>query len=480
MNGNLGMNTMCALWIIFIRMLVAFGTKNIGNAFITLCFPSMHMLITFIGIITGANALIQLNTITLRTLCKAKGIDTTNLKKQAMVDALTSDGKTKKPKRKKSRQKSNNRGGGKENKRGGGNANKRANRRNVSIQEPPENDALVAHKCKDNVRKKKKSNKQEEDASSDESSVDLFQYDNVYFGELDELAEEVNQKEGCDIISVSVIKMIKKQWIKRDDLEKMVLADDGKLYSLMQLPIGVVQAFARHFNKGNGTQKVHNARNDQESKSNGDETDLIRFSSIEEEGEWKHNYVAFEAYLYEDKYSDLKVFGTKNDYHDAKLGRNTKLVIVIGRMTHSERWKSWVECVYTIKQFMVEYKKQRKVEKARYPKLYGKKYYIRSNSNYTKSLPHWRLILLAPDRYEEIINDPGIKDKNNWFDLAKNECRKECEDIYHDNRNELANYMFKFSNDFVTDWEKCFGDVWDGIKRSIQAQDTSAKNQRPQ
>eukprot|EP01083_Nonionella_stella_P221600 791570_1 len=188
-----------------------------------------------VGLDLDANALIQLNTITLRTLCKAKGIDTTNLKKQAMVDALTSDGKTKKPKRKKSRQKSNNRGGGKENKRGGG------NRRNVSIQEPPENDALVAHKCKDNVRKKKKSNKQEEDASSDESSVDLFQYDNVYFGELDELAEEVNQK-----------------------------------------------------------------------------------------------------------------------------------------------WKSWVECVYTIKQFMVEYKKQRKVEKARYTKLYAKKYYIRSNSNYTK------------------------------------------------------------------------------------------------
>eukprot|EP01083_Nonionella_stella_P113788 335735_1 len=146
-------------------------------------------------------------------------------------------------------------------------------------------------------------------------------------------------------------------------------------------------------------------------------------------------------------------------------------------MSHSERYKSWVECVYTIKRFMVEYKKQREVKKKKYPSLYPKKYYIRSDSNYTKSLPHWRLILLDPDRYEEVVNDPDIKDKNNWFELARPVARVECERIYNQTINH-DNYVFKFSNEFVDDWQRCFGDVWDGIKRSIQAQERSAKQQR--
>eukprot|EP01083_Nonionella_stella_P303019 1047169_1 len=286
------------------------------------------------GFDLDAEELKQLNTTTLRTLCNRKGIDPSGLtKKDHMINALLQ----KEPQPRNNSNKKQGRG------RGRGKA-KKSNQRNVRIQEPPVNPALEEHKRKNNEnsgnkKKSKKQNKKERD-----ESLDLFEYDNVYFGDLDELADEVNKTEGVKIITIKVIKQIKKQWIKRDVFEKMILSDDSKLYSLMSLPIGVVQAFQRHLDPkhSHGTQKVHNARNDQESKSNGDETDLIRFSSIEEEGEWKHNYVAFEAYLYEDKYSDLKVFGTKNDYHDAKLGRNTKLVIVIGRMTHSERWKSWV------------------------------------------------------------------------------------------------------------------------------------------
>eukprot|EP01083_Nonionella_stella_P303018 1047168_1 len=286
------------------------------------------------GFDLDAEELKQLNTTTLRTLCNRKGIDPSGLtKKDHMINALLQ----KEPQPRNNSNKKQGRG------RGRGKA-KKSNQRNVRIQEPPVNPALEEHKRKNNEnsgnkKKSKKQNKKERD-----ESLDLFEYDNVYFGDLDELADEVNKTEGVKIITIKVIKQIKKQWIKRDVFEKMILSDDSKLYSLMSLPIGVVQAFQRHFNEMN---PKHSHANDTDAKSSSDDIALIQF---------EQNYPAFEAYLYEDKYSDLKVFGTKNDYHDAKLGRNTKLVIVIGRMTHSERWKSWVECVYTIKQFMVEYK----------------------------------------------------------------------------------------------------------------------------
>eukprot|EP01083_Nonionella_stella_P221599 791569_1 len=184
------------------------------------------------GFDLDAEELKQLNTTTLRTLCNRKGIDPSGLtKKDHMINALLQ----KEPQPRNNSNKKQGRG------RGRGKA-KKSNQRNVRIQEPPVNPALEEHKRKNNEnsgnkKKSKKQNKKERD-----ESLDLFEYDNVYFGDLDELADEVNKTEGA--------------------------------------------------------------------KSSSDDIALIQF---------EQNYPAFEAYLYEDKYSDLEVFATNIQYQQAKL-----------------------------------------------------------------------------------------------------------------------------------------------------------------